>query len=152
MYRGCSAAVAPSNAPESVLYRYRFDESSREWLRSLLSARRAVTEALREKGFDVAWEGTITGESGREHPMPLVATDDCTTRSLVAAFCDEPTVADVIDLATVSADVDAGSALIAVGEPDEYVSDLAAQLGVGVLRVSASTEPSVSIDLAREAQ
>jgi len=143
--RGCSRVTEPANAPETVLYRYRFDESRREWLYTQLAARGAVGDVLGGRGFETAWDETVIGASGVEYLLDLYATDAERGLAVIARVAQSPTVDDVIDLHATSIDTDAYPILIVTGErPEDVVADLGEHLDVGLLTPTEPCEPAVS--------
>ena len=145
--RRCSRVTDPSHAPETVCYRYRFDESSRDWLYTALAARGAVGDVLRRRGFETARDETVVGASGTEYLLDLYATDDERGLAVIAAVAETPTADEVIDLHSTSIDADAYPIVIVTGEaPDDAVSDLAECLDVGLLCPTEPREPAVSCE------
>lgn len=147
--RRCSLVIEPTRAPETVLYRYRFDETRRDWLYSQLAARGAVGDVLSDRGFETAWDETVIGASGVEYLLDLYATDETRGLAVIVAVAETPTVEDVIDLHATSIDMDAYPIVIATGEsPEDVTADLADHLDVGLLCPTEPCEPAVSCDTA----
>jgi rubredoxin len=145
--RRCSQVREASRVPETVLYRYRFEESRREWLYTQLAARGAIGDVLRRRGFETARDETVTGASGTEYLLDLYATDEERGLAVIAVVAEHPTAADVIDLHGTSLDTDAYPMVITTGEkPDEVVAELAESLDVGLLCPTESREPAVSCE------
>lgn len=145
--RRCSQVVKPVRAPETVCYRYRFDESRRDWLYTQLAARGAVGDVLERRGFEAAWDERVIGVSGVPYLLDLYATDEERGLAVIAAVAETPTANDVIDLHAASVDTDAYPLLIVTGaKPENVVSDLADHLDVGLLCPTEPCEPAVSYE------
>ena len=145
--RRCSQVLRPSRAPETIYYRYRFAESSRDWLYTQLAARGAVGDVLSRRGFETAREERVIGASGIEYLLDLYGVDAERGLAVLAAVAETPTAEDVIDVHATSIDVDAYPILLATGEsPDAPVADLADHLDVGLLQPTEPREPALSCE------
>lgn len=87
--------VEPSEATERVRYRYTLSDTGETWFDTLLPARRAVAEALTDRGFDTRLNTTITTGTDEEIPVHIDAQDDLLDRRVVVGIAEQPTVTDV---------------------------------------------------------
>lgn len=133
--RACSRVTEPRRAIERVCCRYSLDEAGETWVETQLRARGAIVDALREKGFSVVTDTTVTGPAGDERPVHVLAEDDFLGDRVVAAVCEWPDTDDVSRLRTAARGADARAVLVTTsGSIGTDAAALAADSEVAVMR------------------
>ena len=133
--RACSRVVEPRRAIERVCCRYSLGERGESWVDSQVAARAAIADALREKGFTVTTDTTVTGPAGDERPVHVLAEDDFLGDRVVAAVGEWPDADDVSRLRTAARGADARAVLVTTsGSLGADAAALAAESAVAVMR------------------
>jgi hypothetical protein len=72
----CSSLVNEDEIDEVNIYAYTLDESKRNWLEFELQPKVRFLEFLRRNGYEVTENARVTGRSGAEHSIDMLATRD----------------------------------------------------------------------------
>jgi hypothetical protein len=72
----CSSLANEDEVDEVNIYAYSLDESKRNWLEFELQPKVRFLEFLRRHGYEVAENARVTGRSGAEHSIDMLATRD----------------------------------------------------------------------------
>lgn len=133
---GCEEVVPPTDALEVDVQAFAFNEERREWLDGQLFVKRDLETRLRERGFVVASNTTITGRSGREYPVHLHAADETLGIDLAVSVAGCLSDDGLTRLQMIHEDANAHPILVALGESaeDESLSLLADRFDVTIIR------------------
>lgn len=133
--RACSRVSEPSRAVERVCCRYSLDDFGEAWVETQLSVRESIADALREKGFDVTVDTTVTGPAGDQQPIHVLAEDDFLGDRVVASLGEWPDADDVSALRTAAQGIGARALLVTTsGSLSTDAAALAADSDVAVMR------------------
>jgi len=72
----CSSLVDEDEIDEVNIYAYGLDETKRNWLEFELQPKVRFLEFLRRHGYEVTENARVTGRSGAEHSIDILATRD----------------------------------------------------------------------------
>jgi len=72
----CSSLVNEDEIDEINIYAYSLDETKRNWLEFELQPKLRFLEFLRRHGYEVTENARVTGRSGAEHGIDILATRD----------------------------------------------------------------------------
>jgi len=72
----CSSLVDEDEIDEVNIYAYSLDETKRNWLEFELQPKVRFLEFLRRHGYEVTENARVTGRSGAEHSIDILATRD----------------------------------------------------------------------------
>ena len=72
----CSSLVDEDEIDEVNIYSYSLDETKRNWLEFELQPKVRFLEFLRRHGYEVTENARVTGKSGAEHSIDILATRD----------------------------------------------------------------------------
>jgi hypothetical protein len=72
----CSSLANEDEIKEVNIYAYRLDETKRNWLEFELQPKVQFLEFLRRHGYEVTENARVTGRSGAEHSIDMLATRD----------------------------------------------------------------------------
>lgn len=109
--RDCDALVGLSDGVELILRAYDLSTEGERWLQSRLTTRRAVADALEERGFDVEIDATVRATE-RDRRVHVLASDPLLDRRIVVGIGDRPTGEDVETLRELAAGADADPLLV----------------------------------------
>lgn len=146
-------AVEPSDATERVIYRYTLSDTGETWFDTLLPARRAVAEALTDRGFDTSVNTTITTETDEEIPVHIDAHDDLLDRRVVVGIAEQPAVTDVRPIKkAATAGTTRGIVLTTTGTITERAAALARSANLRVLthQADGSVQPVEATEAAEK--
>jgi hypothetical protein len=72
----CSSLASEDEIDEVNIYAYSLDESKRNWLEFELQPKVRFLEFLKRHGYEVTENARVTGRSGAEHSIDMLATRD----------------------------------------------------------------------------
>ncbi len=72
----CGVLTPPDSINEVDVYSYRFNEARREWLEFEVKPKAQLIDFLKKLGYEVAEDAVVTGRSGAEHKIDILATKD----------------------------------------------------------------------------
>lgn len=145
----CSTAFAEEDANEVELTAYRINDERTEWLETHRFARREIGRKLRERGFSVELDATVTGRSGRSHDVDLYATDEAFGFDVTAFVREELLDDDVLRFHAIASDTGSHAVLVTPNEPTEDAMALAGEFGVRVVSVPVEETP---LDAGRQSE
>lgn len=132
--RECETVCDPAETIEWVLYAYGFERNGEQWLETQLTARQAMVEMLRDRGFAVDVDTTVTDDMETTYPVHLYGEDDLLGDRVVADVHERPNADDVEDLRMAASAVRARAVLITTsGSVSERAATLAQETDIGLL-------------------
>lgn len=137
----CSTAFAEGETNEVELTAYRINDERTEWLETHRFARREIGRKLRERGFSVELDATVTGRSGHSHDVDLYATDETFGFDVTAFVREELLDEYVLRFHAIASDTGSHAVLITPNEPTEDAIALAGEFGVQVVSVPVERTP-----------
>lgn len=133
--RDCTVVLSdPHETFEISLDTITLSDIGPDWLQGRMGARQATGDLLEGRGFDVAVNTTVTGESGLDYPVHVHAADDVLGIDIAIGMTETVTPDDVLALKTVAADTGSRPLLVTMTAPDDADRSFATRHDVGVIR------------------
>lgn len=149
--RDCTIVFSdPHETVEVAFDTFEATDDADEWLEARLAARQATADLLERRGFDVAVDTTLTGDSGAEYPLHVHAEDAVLGLEMALGIAEGVTREDVISLCGIAVDTDARPLCLSMTDVDEGVRDFAARHGVVVVRADEGAPAEGAIDAVAE--